>query len=303
MKVEKISLNSYGNPTKAKASGGVKSVNNGAVNTPNFSGNIVQGDLVKDIQKLMPSTIKVTNRLADSMGEIQNILINAVGTGLVAPIFIKYNPLSKTDEDTAITDIYERITPAIVVVDAELKDGTSSGTGCIIDSKGVILTSSHVIANASDIQITISSGEVYKGETLSVLGKDNDLALIKINPKRELPTLKLGDSAKVKVGQRVLAIGNPFGFNGTLTTGIISRIDYTRNKLQTDAAINPGNSGGPIVNIKGEVIGISQSIYNPDNNVSNIGIGFAVPINEAKSFIKLTLSDSFLSKSMNVKEQ
>lgn len=211
--------------------------------------------------------------------------------------------LAKTDEDTAITDIYERITPAIVVVDAELKDGTSSGTGCIIDSKGVILTSSHVIANASDIQITISSGEVYKGETLSVLGKDNDLALIKINPKRELPTLKLGDSAKVKVGQRVLAIGNPFGFNGTLTTGIISRIDYTRNKLQTDAAINPGNSGGPIVNIKGEVIGISQSIYNPDNNVSNIGIGFAVPINEAKSFIKLTLSDSFLSKSMNVKEQ
>ena len=90
----------------------------------------------------------------------------------------------------------------------------------------------------------------------------------------------------------MLAIGNPFGFNGTLTTGIISRIDYTRNKIQTDAAINPGNSGGPIVNIKGEVIGISQSIYNPDNNVSNIGIGFAVPINEAKSFIKLTLSDT-----------
>ena len=198
--------------------------------------------------------------------------------------------LTKSDEDTAITDIYERITPAIVVVDAEMKDGTSSGTGCIIDSKGIILTSSHVIANASDIQITISSGEVYKGETISVLGKDNDLALIKINPKRELPTLKLGDSAKVKVGQRVLAIGNPFGFNGTLTTGIISRIDYTRNKLQTDAAINPGNSGGPIVNIKGEVIGISQSIYNPDNNVSNIGIGFAVPINEAKSFIKETES-------------
>lgn len=211
--------------------------------------------------------------------------------------------LTRSDDDAAITDIYERVTPAIVVVDAELKDGTSSGTGCIIDPKGIILTSSHVIANASDIQITISSGEVYKGETLSVLGKDNDLALIKINPKRELPTLKLGDSAKVKVGQRVLAIGNPFGFNGTLTTGIISRIDYTRNKIQTDAAINPGNSGGPIVNIKGEVIGISQSIYNPDNNVSNIGIGFAVPINEAKSFIKLTLSDSYISKAQEVKQQ
>ncbi len=116
MKVEKISLNSYGNPTKAKASGGVKSVNNGAVNTPNFSGNIVQGDLVKDIQKLMPSTIKVTNRLADSMGEIQNILINAVGTGLVAPIFIKYNPLSKTDEDTRTYSAWRQPLSAVLAI-------------------------------------------------------------------------------------------------------------------------------------------------------------------------------------------
>ena len=85
----------------------------------------------------------------------------------------------------------------------------------------------------------------------------------------------------------MLAIGNPFGFKGTLTTGIISRIDYHNNKIQTDAAINPGNSGGPIVNINGEVIGISQSIYNPDNNHSNIGIGFAVPVNEAKSLLNL----------------
>ena len=100
----------------------------------------------------------------------------------------------------------------------------------------------------------------------------------------------------------MLAIGNPFGFNGTLTTGIVSRIDYSRNKIQTDAAINPGNSGGPIVNIKGEVIGISQSIYNPDNNISNIGIGFAVPINEAKSFIKLTLADIGAQKNIKKKQ-
>ena len=209
--------------------------------------------------------------------------------------------LNKNIDDSAITDIYEKVNPGIVVVDAELKDGTSSGTGCIIDPDGIILTSSHVISNATDIQITIFSGEVYKGETLSVLGKDNDLALIKISPKRPLPALKLGDSEKVKVGQRVLAIGNPFGFNGTLTTGIVSRIDYSRNKIQTDAAINPGNSGGPIVNIKGEVIGISQSIYNPDNNISNIGIGFAVPINEAKSFIKLTLADIGAQKNIKKK--
>lgn len=204
--------------------------------------------------------------------------------------------MNRFDEDEAVAEIYEKITPAIVSVEADLKDGLSSGTGCIIDSKGIILTSSHVIDSATNIQVTMSTGEVFKGETLSLLGKDKDLALIKISPKRPLPTLKLGDSEKVKVGQRVLAIGNPFGFNGTLTTGIVSRIDYTKNKIQTDAAINPGNSGGPILNIHGEVIGISQSIYNPDNNISNIGIGFAVPVNEAKNFIKLTLSGNYISK-------
>ena len=205
-------------------------------------------------------------------------------------------PINRDNEDETVAEIYEKITPAIVSVEADLKDGLSSGTGCIIDSKGIILTSSHVIDSASDIQVTMSTGEVFKGETLSLLGKDKDLALIKISPKRPLPTIKLGDSEKVKVGQRVLAIGNPFGFNGTLTTGIVSRIDYSKNKIQTDAAINPGNSGGPILNIHGEVIGISQSIYNPDNNISNIGIGFAVPVNEAKNFIKLTLSGNCISK-------
>ncbi len=202
----------------------------------------------------------------------------------------------KYDEDSAITQIYEKMTPSIVLIEADLSDGTSTGTGCIIDQKGLILTSSHVVTGAPSVQVTISTGEVFKGDVVSVMGKDNDLALIKINAKRPLPTIELGDSEKVKVGQKVLAIGNPFGFNGTLTTGIVSRIDYTKNKIQTDAAINPGNSGGPIINIKGEVIGISQSIYNPDNNISNIGIGFAVPINEAKNFIKLAMSNAKLSK-------
>ena len=201
------------------------------------------------------------------------------------------------DEDTVITRIYEKMAPAIVLIEADLKEGLSSGTGCIIDPRGIILTSSHVVDNAPAVQVTISTGEVFKGKTISVMGKDNDLALIKINAKKALPTIELGDSEKVKVGQRVLAIGNPFGFSGTLTTGIVSRIDYSKNKIQTDAAINPGNSGGPIINIHGEVIGISQSIYNPDNNISNIGIGFAVPINEAKNFIKLSMSDNKLSKS------
>ena len=214
----------------------------------------------------------------------------------LAPVNASILDNMKYDEDSAITQIYEKMTPSIVLIEADLADGTSTGTGCIIDQKGLILTSSHVVTGAPDVQVTISTGEVFKGEIVSVMGKDNDLALIKINAKRPLPTIELGDSEKVKVGQKVLAIGNPFGFNGTLTTGIVSRIDYTKNKIQTDAAINPGNSGGPIINIKGEVIGISQSIYNPDNNISNIGIGFAVPINEAKNFIKLAMSNAKLSK-------
>ncbi len=211
-------------------------------------------------------------------------------TGFSPAADSKIISIKPQSEESAVVQIYEKISPAIVAVEADLPDGISSGAGCIIDPKGIILTSSHVIDSASDIQVTLSTGEVFKGETLSLLGKDKDLALIKISPRRSLPTITMGNSEAVKVGQRVLAIGNPFGFNNTLTTGIVSRIDYAKNKIQTDAAINPGNSGGPILNIQGEVIGISQSIYNPDNNISNIGIGFAVPVNDAKNFIKLTLS-------------
>lgn len=189
-------------------------------------------------------------------------------------------------EQTTI-NVYERITPAIVSIDAQLKDGVSSGTGCVISPNGVILTSSHVIDGSDDIDVTVSSGKVYKASVISILGKNNDLALLKINTKERLTTISLGDSEAVRVGQKVLAIGNPFGFSGTLTQGIVSRIDYSKNKIQTDAAINPGNSGGPLINSSGEVIGINQSIYNPDNNKSNIGIGFAVPVNSAKEFIEL----------------
>lgn len=182
------------------------------------------------------------------------------------------------DELTNI-NVYEKIHPAIVAIDAQLSDGVSSGTGCIINSKGLILTSSHVILGSKDITVTTSDGGKYKAH---VIGNDKDLTVLKINPSKSLKTITMGNSENVRVGQKVLAIGNPFGFNGTLTLGIVSRIDKIRNKIQTDAAINPGSSGGPLLNTSGEVIGINQAIYNPDNNTSNIGIGFAIPINEAK---------------------
>ena len=181
--------------------------------------------------------------------------------------------------------VYEKITPAIVAIDAKQADGFSAGTGCIISRDGIILTGSHVIEDCDEIEVTTSNGQVYMAKIWRKM--DKDLALIKIDPKKPLPTVQLGNSEDVKVGQKVLAIGNPFGFSNTLTQGIISRIDYVKNRIQTDAAINPGCSGGPLLNTSGEVIGINQSIYNPDHNISNIGIGFAIPINEAKKFLKL----------------
>ena len=190
------------------------------------------------------------------------------------------------DSDELVNiSVYEKISPAIVSVTAQLSDGVSEGTGCIITSDGKILTGWHVVEGAKTIDITTSNGQTYKAKLIAKMPDKKDLAIIKIDTNVELPTVSFGDSEEVKVGQKVLSIGNPFGFSNTLTQGIISRIDYVKNRFQTDAAINPGCSGGPILNSTGEVIGISQSIYNPDHNISNIGIGFAIPSNEAVKFI------------------
>ncbi len=188
-------------------------------------------------------------------------------------------------EEQVNMKVYDNVSPTIVAVDVDIDEGVSSGTGCIIDSGGTILTSNHVIEGHKKIKVTLSNGEKYEGQLISANKGKEEFALIKINTKKRLPVIRLGDSSKIRVGQKVLAIGNPFGFNSTLTEGIVSRIDREKNKIQTDAAINPGCSGGPLLNLDGEVIGISQSIYNPDNNKSNIGIGFAIPINIAKNFI------------------
>jgi len=138
--------------------------------------------------------------------------------------------------------VYEKINPAIVSIDANLSDGFSAGTGCIVRRDGVILTGSHVIDGAKDIEVTTSDGKSYKASVLAKMGKNKDLALLKIDCKNSLRTISFGDSEQVKVGQKVLAIGNPFGFAGTLTSGIVSRIDYAKGRIQTDAAINPGCS-------------------------------------------------------------
>jgi serine protease Do len=162
----------------------------------------------------------------------------------------------------------------------------SLGTGFIIDAKGLIITNDHVVKNADKIKVKMSGGKEY---TATVKGRDpqTDLALLQITSKETFPHLSLGDSDAIQVGDWVVAIGNPFGLGHTVTQGIISAkgriIGATRydNFLQTDAAINPGNSGGPLLNLKGEVVGINTAIV-----ATGQGIGFAIPSNLAKNIVE-----------------
>lgn len=161
----------------------------------------------------------------------------------------------------------------------------SLGSGVIVNPKGYILTNNHVIKGADEIQVTLLDGRKFKGK---IVGTDpkTDLALIKVDAKDDLPAAVLGDSDKVKIGSWAIAIGNPFGFEHTMTVGIISAkgraigIAEYEDLIQTDASINPGNSGGPLVNIRGEVIGINTAIV-----AGGQGIGFAIPINMAQKII------------------
>jgi len=165
------------------------------------------------------------------------------------------------------------------------------GSGFLISPDGRILTNNHVISGSSKIEVRFSDGSRYTAKVL-VADRADDLAMIQIDPKKKVPFLKLGDSDGLQVGQKVLAIGNPFGFSGTLTTGVVSSLGREiRNEnstleglVQTDAAINEGNSGGPLLDSQGNVIGINTAILAPSGG--NIGIGFAMPINRAKAMLE-----------------
>lgn len=168
----------------------------------------------------------------------------------------------------------------------------ATGSGVIIDPQGYILTNYHVIAGAEEIKVTLSNGEEKKYDG-KVIGKDStsDLAVIEIKAKEKFPAAKLGDSDKIRIGDWAIAIGSPFGLKQTLTVGVISAKRQSlyvegkeyRDMIQTDASINRGNSGGPLVNIKGEVIGINTAIYAPTGVFA--GVGFAIPINNAKEIL------------------
>lgn len=225
----------------------------------------------------------------------------AAPTTLPQPIVTPDKLTIQADEvDQLLSNIYERANPGVVNINvAGGADSTEygSGSGFVIDRDGHIVTNNHVIDGADEIDVTFWDGAVTKAK---LIGADpySDLALIKVTvDAAKLVPLSLGDSDRMKVGQRVIAIGNPFGLVGTMTVGIISGkgrtlpADTTSSStnsfsnpdiIQTDAAINPGNSGGPLLNSAGEVIGVNSAIRTDGTNRANSGVGFAVPSNTVK---------------------
>ncbi len=214
-------------------------------------------------------------------------------------------------EDSLVA-LYDKVNPGVVAIRVLTEDGSGLGSGFVIDHQGHIITNYHVIEGITDLEVDFPSGNKTRGETIGT-DKDSDLAVIKVDlPTEELFPLPLGDSSMIHVGQTVIAIGNPFGLNGTMTVGIISASGRTLRSLheapggglftagdiiQTDAAINPGNSGGPLLNLNGDVIGINRAIrtlnFTTAEEPLNSGVGFAIAINIVKRVIPDLISKGY----------
>ncbi len=208
-------------------------------------------------------------------------------------------PAFSSDEQNNI-DVYKGAHSATVHITSTVYKRTwfdiipesGTGSGFVVNPDGRILTNNHVISGSHEIEVTLPDDQSKYSATVLARDPRNDLALLQIKARKKLPFLRLGESDTLQVGQKVLAIGNPFGFDGTLTTGIISSLGRTlqadesgrvlEGMIQTDCAINPGNSGGPLLDSSGNVIGINTAIFGPG---SNIGIGFAMPIDRAKAML------------------
>jgi S1-C subfamily serine protease len=207
-----------------------------------------------------------------------------------------------TDDEAINVRVYETRNEGVVNVTTETlaynwfleavpREG-GTGSGSIIDARGYVLTNNHVVAKAYKVFVTLADQSQVEGTVVGV-DPENDLAVVKFDPAgRKLTTIPMGTSKGLKVGQRVLAIGNPFAFDRTLTTGIVSGLGrpiktdsglIIRDMIQTDASINPGNSGGPLLNAQGEMIGINTMIYSPSGG--SVGIGFAVPVDTASRVV------------------
>jgi 2-alkenal reductase len=209
-----------------------------------------------------------------------------------------------------LTVLFQQVNPGVVSIQTVTDQGGGQGSGFVYDREGHIITNFHVVDGATALEVDFPSGLKVDGSVIAK-GPDSDLAVIKVNvPSEELVPLALGNSDQLKVGQQVIAIGNPFGLTSTMTTGIVSALGRTMESMrqapggsfftasgliQTDAAINPGNSGGPLLDTLGSVIGINRAIQTSQSIVSsepgNIGIGFAVPINIVKRVVPFLIEE------------
>lgn len=250
--------------------------------------------------------LPVTFVLAVSMLACQFTSIAPTQTANPIPtVAVDLQPVDLVTQQERLTAIYQQFSPGVV----SILTSTAQGSGWVFDDQGHIITNNHVVEGETRVEIDFSSGYKTYGE---VIGTDaySDLAVIKVDaPASELFPLPLGDSDTLRVGQSVIAIGNPFGLSGTMTTGIISALGralpsgtaapgggYFSNSdiIQTDAALNPGNSGGPLLNLDGEVIGVNSAIrtsgYTETGSPVNSGIGFAVSINTVKRVVPVLIA-------------
>jgi S1-C subfamily serine protease len=250
-------------------------------------------------------------------GQRQPMNVEAVPRGSVGSVISGGSVKNAADvaaRDAALTDdeainvrVYRQTAPAVANVLTKATEYDffmdpvpveGAGSGFVIDERGYILTNFHVVQEAQSIEVVLGDQSRYPGKFIGA-DQRNDVALVKIDPKgKKIAALPLGDSSSLQVGQKVLAIGNPFGFQSTLTTGVVSALGRTvqtsqstfiDEAIQTDAAINRGNSGGPLINSRGEVIGINSAIYTPSGTTA--GIGFAIPINTAKMIAHDLITD------------
>ena len=222
-------------------------------------------------------------------------------------------PSLATDEQNNI-EVYKTIAPGVVYIQSTTtvrdflglfsQPVEGAGSGSIIDDQGDILTNYHVIANAEKLTVSFGGGKNYPAK---VVGRDpdTDLAVIRLleSPKEQMTVVPLGDSDKLIVGQKVLAIGNPFGLDRTLTTGVISGLQrpiraqnnrQIEGAIQTDASINPGNSGGPLLDSHGRMIGINSQIESPSG--ASAGVGFAIPVNIAKRIVPQLVRNGYVQR-------
>ena len=250
---------------------------------------------VVPLAPLVPSAqAKGLESLADLAEQVSDSVVNISATTVSDKKEVAANGVPNLAPGTPFDDLFEEFfkrrqgqgqgqgngAPNSGGGDPRERKSSSLGSGFVIDASGIIITNNHVIADANDITVIFTDGQKLKAE---LIGKDAkvDVAVLRVKPEKPLKAVKFGDSEKIRVGDPVMAVGNPFGLGGTVTAGIVSarhrNIDSGPydNYLQTDASINKGNSGGPLFNMAGEVIGINTAILSPTGG--SIGLGFATP--------------------------